>query len=627
MDQNSIYLISNACAETFPSNTLTNFTNKLPVTIELDNNDNWEVGIESIGMSCLYRNVIPPQNKLTPSLFITECASTGMDRYALTSKCRKPNRNELECYDEQVHLGNPSSHCNWWKYFIEDKQYSTSDIEKLSEKILKETIGVKLTYEDQRLCFKINVNPSTEKFHPTFTEKAYWILLHQSMKDSFNFHSNVLWGYNYDSIAPYATTGIYLVEIGGERYSERPIIINGEQYYAYFISRKIKDSTAASVVEYTESVLKSDIISLESRHYPKLIKVVCDSIQPQILNSQYSKDLLIFSPDFSNTQNYFYHELECVDYIPLLNNNLSNFHIQLLDENNQQLQLLSGHATILKLNFRKMTTGKRSFNIRLTSSVSSHFPHNTHSKFKVKIPSPIQLDNTWNVSVNSINCPVKFTTFLTETESRTVTFQDSQTNERSEYSFSDKKTYSITDLVNELNYFLETKNIGKAALDKHGRLELLIKTAGTFEFGIFLAKILGCEKPAIENEGIKTVVIKVFGNHGFSYNPGTGETIVKFVNTPNIEYLKPNYFIIYSNIVKSSIIGGGYGKILRVVPLRETKLNYAIMEFKRQEFYPLENDEINIIEIQLRSHDGRFVNFFPNQDIILNLEFSNYSEE
>jgi hypothetical protein len=38
----------------------------------------------------------------------------------------------------------------------------------------------------------------------------------------------------------------------------------------------------------------------------------------------------------------------------------------------------------------------------------------------------------------------------------------------------------------------------------------------------------------------------------------------------------------------------------------------------------LQNTEINEIEIELRSHDGEYIYFGNDQNVILNLEFSNY---
>jgi len=54
------YLLSNASTDIFPENTLTEFRNIFPTTLRFDENDKWEVGIETIGVSSMFRNVFTP---------------------------------------------------------------------------------------------------------------------------------------------------------------------------------------------------------------------------------------------------------------------------------------------------------------------------------------------------------------------------------------------------------------------------------------------------------------------------------------------------------------------------------------------------------------------------------------
>ena len=95
----------------------------------------------------------------------------------------------------------------------------------------------------------------------------------------------------------------------------------------------------------------------------------------------------------------------------------------------------------------------------------------------------------------------------------------------------------------------------------------------------------------------------------------------------NLDYLKPNYIIVYTDIVSKTIIGGRLSNILKIVPIKSNNTDtYVISDFKHKEYYELQNTEITSIEINLRSHDGELVNFATNQSTILNLEFSNYYE-
>ena len=111
-----------------------------------------------------------------------------------------------------------------------------------------------------------------------------------------------------------------------------------------------------------------------------------------------------------------------------------------------------------------------------------------------------------------------------------------------------------------------------------------------------------------------------------SPNFKNGQYILKPENKPDLSYLHPNYMLIYSNIVKSTIVGGEYAKILRIAPLVNTDLDYAITEFRNKERYELDLREVRTIEIMLCSHDGEPIDFVTTQDVIINLEFSNYTE-
>ena len=90
----------------------------------------------------------------------------------------------------------------------------------------------------------------------------------------------------------------------------------------------------------------------------------------------------------------------------------------------------------------------------------------------------------------------------------------------------------------------------------------------------------------------------------------------------DINFLRPDYMIAYTNIVSPSIIGGLYSKILRVIPIKNSgEADYVVSEFHHKEYLELQNTEINEIEIELRAHDGSLVDFGLDQNVILNLEF------
>jgi len=122
----------------------------------------------------------------------------------------------------------------------------------------------------------------------------------------------------------YNSTSVNYVYMYDRFIFERMVNINGQTYYGYLIGSK--DDTNLN------TTLSSHLINIEYNFIPKLIKVQSDIIQPQIFNNTHSKDLLVFSPSKTIFNDYYYHEIESVDYIPLLNTTIDKINISLLNE-------------------------------------------------------------------------------------------------------------------------------------------------------------------------------------------------------------------------------------------------------------------------------------------------------
>jgi hypothetical protein len=80
----------------------------------------------------------------------------------------------------------------------------------------------------------------------------------------------------------------------------------------------------------------------------------------------------------------------------------------------------------------------------------------------------------------------------------------------------------------------------------------------------------------------------------------------------------------YADFISPVILAGEYHKLLRIIPIRDSKTGFVITEFRHKAYYELQNTEIKEISIELRAHDGELINFKSKQNIILNLLFTNY---
>ena len=93
MDFSSIYLISNGSTDYYPENKLTQFTNHLPVPIEFNESDKWEVGVESFGISCNFKKT--HLSVTNPHILIGSCQQ---DEKTCDETCvgEKPVKFQLE---------------------------------------------------------------------------------------------------------------------------------------------------------------------------------------------------------------------------------------------------------------------------------------------------------------------------------------------------------------------------------------------------------------------------------------------------------------------------------------------------------------------------------------------------
>ena len=103
----------------------------------------------------------------------------------------------------------------------------------------------------------------------------------------------------------------------------------------------------------------------------------------------------------------------------------------------------------------------------------------------------------------------------------------------------------------------------------------------------------------------------------------TSEDIIMSVPM-NLSYFQPSYAMLYTDIVKPTIIGGEYANILKIFPIFKNSDNYIIHQFKDPEHYSLQNKEIKTISLVFKNHAGETLNFASKNIVIVDLTFSNY---
>lgn len=642
-NKKSLFLISNGSNEIYKSNTLTNFKNKLPEPLDFIGDDKYEIAVESVGFSCIFRNIKLPDDDSFPSFIITnqltpddvhegQCVYEGQDNEI----CTKPMPFTIRT-EPYVQPGDRDDK-QYFYYFgrFSEKYYSQEELTNYFE-IINSKCPVYIKFIGGLLNFGRNPQNHEHGF--------YHVLIHPSMMETFGFESTVILEYRYafmskNGLKDFDPADRIVNNVWKKNVYKKVMHYDGQIYYVFTIG------ALTEKVRATKSPVDKKTI------FPNVVKVQSDNISPQIFNNSFSNDLVVFCPDFSINNDYHFHEFESKQYVPLLNSTITDFEIKICDENNKQLQLLPGVPSILKIDIRKMSK-KTNFNVRLTSTPNKEFPNNKNHHFRVKLPSVISLDNNWRVALTSITHPNSFKTLLASKNSRGMQIrylvgpppieglvissndQDiknkvlsrGQPNVRIHTRVFEDIMHTETSLQKELIEFFSStgNNFGEVVVNSNSIISLKFWQKSVFIVSNNLLRVLGYNEELNLNDNATAIVIDDTNSNLIIGKNGDGtENFTLVLNKPiNLDALRPNYMIAYTNFIESSIIGGIYSKILRVIPVSNADKGYIISDFKHKEFLELQNTEISEIEIVLRSHDGEYVNFGTKEDIILNLEFTN----
>lgn len=602
----TVYCLSNGSADHFPNNTLTKFGNKFPFFLDyqvLTSTFKFHIALEALGFSLNLEKRFLPENDKNPSIILILQTSEK-----LPSKCFSLTESlEKSCHIEMLDsiLGET----------VKNSTYSFVYLYLESSDLTYEKIILFFSKLTQHLSFIVSHNETTKTLKLKFKDVGTFVLFNLNLLDFIDVETSF-----------YNDTGSAQVQKLVHLWKEKSFRIkgskkvNGDKYFHFII-----DETAETVL---------NLKSLLEPKLPKIIKVKCNEIKDQILNEKSSKDLIIFCPEINKSDKFFWHEFEAKTYCVLQNTLLQNITFELTDENDEPLPLISGIPTLLKLDIQAMDKGKKSFNVRITSNTKMH-PLNSRSSFTATLPQTLSLNSNWKVGLSSVNLPNSFNTLPSEVFISFLYYVnvngEGKKSEKVEHFFPHKR-YTKEELFEEINFFLQknSKNINIGELsekipeNKHEKVACLqINYHGSISMSKSLAELLGFNSAVLYSKKERTYFI-------FSSNLSPQKkTIEFFAEEPvNIDYYRPTYYMLYSNMVQPTAVSGEYLNVLKVFPVSNNDTSYVIQEFKHREYLALNNYEIKEITFHLRSHTGEFISFDNNKKdpVILNLHFTNYSQ-
>jgi len=618
----SAYILSNGSHKQFPDNTLSQFSSKLPFTFELPThlNEKWGIALNSVGVSSNFKSDYLKNAGFPSFIQIRGKKEIENKKCILSELCftehpskDKKNSDEIADYcvtDETFDCFMRESIVNLLS------KWSNEHLSELHHK----NIIYEFFYNDIRLP------EHYEDFKNTLEDDFLKILIdgHKiRIKNSGNNDYDRVFFIREDIVmnsSPYqemknVTIADYenFENINYKPYTIIPnlrrareinnvsLLIKNKIYYIFVLN-----------MEYTSIDLNLQQLQETLKTTPNIIKIKCNNIQSQYFNNTYSNDLELFKPNFRSPYKHFFHEFQNPTYIPLNNTTLNNFTFTLTDEFDNQLNLEEGIPSLLQISFKKMEKTKKSFSIRISPNLNTHGSeiHN----FSINLPKTLHFDKTWKVGLKSITFPNNFNSF--PDNNNFIYFTKINNNVEVKTSFVKILIPNIIYTKESFTSMLEKKIsvLGTAItikFDTNNFLNITSTIPCRMTFSKNLSKLLGLNNN-IENIS-EDYVIDLPKNTPF-----------KAESVPNWDLFKPAYLMLYTDLVKPSLISDEYTNILKIIPILHTENddNYQFQEFKTIEYREIANSYISEIKIEIRSHSGQFINF-GSDFICFHLHFTN----
>lgn len=299
--------------------------------------------------------------------------------------------------------------------------------------------------------------------------------------------------------------------------------------------------------------------------------------------------------------------------------------VALQDEWGRPLALQDGQATVVQLNFRKMQgLSATRFNMLLRSTHSKiNHPQNKANNFKVNFPvyqfqpSPTK----WGVALDTLILPLDFNHLMVPPEDLYIELVLEQ-GDKLKIPFDYVRFKHNEEMVRYLQYKLNTEGASHVSLsaNKEHQITLKSRSGGTISFHKQMAYLLG-ERPSPTHDVSPRIT--------FTIPKGGSKT---FVDTLSVVRLVPHNIVVLANIVLPTQFGGGQQKVLKLIHIPhqdlQTKLGtYVTFESERLDFKEIWPREISEIEIELKNLDETPVAFWdmPNKEITIVLAFEQRS--
>ena len=640
-DEFSMYVISNGSSEYYSDNTLSKFSVKLPFSLDLPTsyNEKWGIAIQGMGLSSKFtsdyteNNRMPLMIEMLSYFDFNACQSLG-DKHE-KNKCfiTRNTANKLIksgvgfCFDDVA----SAEHCindakiteqlNAWaknnvkstallkitgehvdenslvyNYFFNTLKDRTS-LDRLKSRLVNNSLSIQ-NADDTNFSIANKIGTTFERIF--FIRQDLYSKSEITQDTNFTPYTNVI-----EETAPEELNLFYNL-INARVLNNSSVILDNTTYKLLVLNKEFTKINI-NFKQFSENYLSA----------PNIIKIKCENIVSQIYNNQRSKDIEVIKPRFYDKSSHYFHEFENPVFVPLLNTRLRDLTFELTDEYDNRLMLSEGLPTLLQLSFKRMSNDSKSFSIRLTPSFNNS--DNSTSKFTNILPATLNLNENWRVGLKEITFPSSIKSLPNDDNHIVVTRLGDMMQHMNYPDYTCpilNEAFDKTSLVRNLNVQTAMLDLLTFSLKENC---LYVTSKENCEIGVsyYLAKFLNLGLLEAANFSLTQEKVKMIIN---------ANVLTKIGNPINWQIFRPAYLMIYSDLVKPSLISSVYTNILRIVPVRKEEKNveYQSQEFKNVEYRGLANNFVNIINIQVRSHSGELVQFNSNF-LSLHLYFTNES--
>lgn len=358
---------------------------------------------------------------------------------------------------------------------------------------------------------------------------------------------------------------------------------------------------------------------------PKYIRVVTTDVQSVAQASENCAQTLAVLPcgDDMTMDDSFFHEVTRKIHVRFQGAaNPTTLSIKLLDDLGQQLHLASGQPTMVKMRF------DLKYGDKFVLPISSKDRHveGSNSDFTIKFPSPLRLHaGCWKVALLSIQFPSRFQCLTAgdlEKNHIEVWQGGAQTVMRLDAAHFASQSLLLAELRrlvweasnHRINIVVGSGEIGL----RHVKLRRMAARAGVAEedrvkicFDSKLALLLGLAKVHTPNNLVTIELFDIGDEH-------VGEAEV------NLNLLTPACMISYIDIIEPSFFGSSLVKILKTIPVQKHHVRgMQSYEAKNLDHLPLIQSLIPSIEFKLLQTDGEPVTFADStEEVLYNLQFT-----